>query len=104
MSDKFRASGHLTWSWIDRRLRSMREIWVATASSSGRPDATPVWFWWNGEHVYFTTKASSRKARNLSHQPELVVTNGDGADPIMIYGRAERVADSNELASIDQAY
>jgi PPOX class probable F420-dependent enzyme len=104
MSDEYRARGQLTWSWIDRRLRSMREIWVATADAESRPHAVPVWFWWDGEHVYFTTKASSRKARNLAHQPEAVLHNGDGADPIIIEGRAEPVIDQRELERIDHAY
>jgi PPOX class probable F420-dependent enzyme len=104
VSDEYRTSGNLAWSWIDRRLRSMREIWVATVDPKGRPDAVPVWFWWDGEHVYFTTKASSRKARNLSRRPELVLLNGDGADPIIIRGRAEIVDDRDDLARLDDAY
>ena len=104
MTDERRTQGHLTWSSIDRRLRCMREIWVATASSGGIPDAVPVWFWWDGERLYFTTKASSRKARNLSRQPAIVLVNGDGADPIIVRGRAEVVDDSDELARIDRAY
>jgi PPOX class probable F420-dependent enzyme len=77
---------------------------VATSTSAGRPDVVPVWFWWDGEHVYFTTKAASRKARNIRAQPELVLTNGDGADPIIVYGRADVVDDPDELARLDRAY
>jgi PPOX class probable F420-dependent enzyme len=82
----------------------MREIWVTTASAGGRPDAVPVWFWWDGEHVYFTTKASSRKARNLAHEPAIVLHNGDGTDPIIIKGEAEIVDDAVELERLDRAY
>lgn len=96
--------GHIPWSNVDRRLTSMREIWVATASPRGRPDATPVWFWWDGEVVYFTCAAVARKARNIAHEPEVVLLNGDGADPIIIKGRAERVSDRDELERIDNAY
>ena len=103
MEDEHRTRGHLTWSSVDRRLRSMREIWVATADAESRADAVPVWFWWDGEAVYFTTKASSRKARNIAAQPEIVLVNGDGADPIIIRGRAERV-ERSELERLDAAY
>lgn len=96
--------GHIPWSNVDRRLRSMREIWVATASPGGRPDATPVWFWWDGEVVYFTCAAVARKARNIAHQPEVVLLNGDGADPIIIKGHAERVTARDELERLDAAY
>jgi hypothetical protein len=38
------------------------------------------------------------------HQAEIVVHNGDGADPIIIRGTAEPVHDSAELARVDAAY
>lgn len=82
----------------------MREIWIATASPRGRPDATPIWFWWDGAAVYFTCAAVARKARNIADQPEVVLLNGDGTDPIILKGRAERVVDASELARIDEAY
>ncbi len=104
MSDRERTRGHLTWDWVDRRLRSMREIWVATASAAGRPDAVPVWFWWDGRQVFFSTKAASRKAGNLARRPHVVLHNGDGADPIIIKGKAERVDDREELERVDRAY
>jgi nitroimidazol reductase NimA-like FMN-containing flavoprotein (pyridoxamine 5'-phosphate oxidase superfamily) len=96
--------GHIPWSNVDLRLRSMREIWIATASPTGRPDATPVWFWWDGEVVYFACAAVARKARNIAHEPEVVLLNGDGADPIVIKGRAMRVSDRDELERVDDAY
>jgi len=104
MGEGRRIGGHLTWDSVDRRLRSMREIWVATAGAGGRPDAVPVWFWWDGEQVYFSTKADSRKARNIARQPHVVLHNGDGADPIIIKGPAERVEATGELERIDGAY
>ena len=103
MGEGRRIGGHLTWDWIDRRLRSMREIWVATAGG-GAPDAVPVWFWWDGETVYFSTKADSRKARNIERQPRVVLHNGDGADPIIIKGLAARVEAREELERVDRAY
>lgn len=82
----------------------MREIWVVTASPKGRPDATPVWFWWDGEALYFTCAAVARKARTIAHQAEVVLLNGDGTDPVIVKGRAERVNDADELERIDAAY
>ena len=104
MNDERRTRGHIPWSNVDGRLRSLREIWVATASPAGRPDAVPVWFWWDGGAVYFTCASRARKARNIAHQPEVVVHNGDGADTIILKGRAERVTDTDELQRVDRAY
>ena len=104
MSDERRTRGHLPWSGVDRRLRSLREIWVATAAPGGAPDAVPVWFWWDGEAVYFSTKRTSRKARNIERRADVVLHNGDGADPIILKGAAEPVTDAAELARVDRAY
>jgi len=104
MSDAARTRGHIPWTKIDARLRSLREIWVATADAAGRPDAVPVWFSWDGAVLWFTTKASSRKAQNLVAQPAVVLHNGDGADPIIVKGLAELVEDADELARLDAAY
>jgi len=104
MSDDRRSRGHIRWSNVDARLRAMREIWVATASPSGRADAAPVWFAWDGTCIYFTCAAVSRKARNVTHEPHIVAHNGDGADTIIIKGRAERVTDEEELNRVDAAY
>jgi PPOX class probable F420-dependent enzyme len=96
--------GHIPWSNVDRRLRSMREIWIATASPKGRPDAVPVWFWWDGEAAYFTCKAGTVKPRNIAHEPNVVLHNGDGADPIILRGRAEPVTERAERERVDAAY
>jgi hypothetical protein len=64
----------------------------------------PVWFWWDGTVLYFSTHPQSAKARNLMPQPEIVVHNGDGADPIIIRGITEPVQDPAELARVDAAY
>lgn len=54
--------------------------------------------------LYFSTHPHSAKARNLAFQAEIVVHNGDGADPIIIRGAAEPVQDPAELERVDAAY
>jgi PPOX class probable F420-dependent enzyme len=104
VSDDRRTRGHIPWSSVDRRLRTAREIWIATASPDGSPDAVPVWFWWDGQQAYFTCASRSWKARNIAHEPQVVLHNGDGADTIIVKGTAERVTDRAELERIDAAY
>ena len=104
VSDSHRTRGFIPWTKVHARLQALREIWVATASKDGRPDATPVWFWWDGTSVYFTTKAHSRKARNIARQPSVTLHNGDGADPIILKGDAEVVTEDKELERLDRGY
>jgi nitroimidazol reductase NimA-like FMN-containing flavoprotein (pyridoxamine 5'-phosphate oxidase superfamily) len=104
MTDDRRTRGHIPWSTVDARLTALREIWIATVSPTGRPDAVPGWFWWDGTSVYFTCAARARKVRNIAHQPEVVLHNGDGADALILKGRAERVSDPEELDRVDEAY
>jgi PPOX class probable F420-dependent enzyme len=104
MTDDHRIRGHIPWSDVDLRLRVLREIWIATVSPSGRPDAVPVWFWWDGEAAYFSCASRARKVRNIAHEPEVVLHNGDGADTIILKGRADRVVDRTELERVDVAY
>jgi nitroimidazol reductase NimA-like FMN-containing flavoprotein (pyridoxamine 5'-phosphate oxidase superfamily) len=99
-----RTQGHIPWMNVDSRLRALREIWIATTSPRGRPDAVPGWFWWDGNVAYFTCAAQARKARNIAHEPEVVLHNGDGTDAIVIKGCAERVTERNELKRVDEAY
>lgn len=99
-----RTRGHLMWERVEAHLNALRELWVATADEDGRPDAVPVWFWWDDASLYFSTHPDSAKAQNLARQPAIVVHNGDGTDPITIRGLAARVEDSGELKRIDAGY
>jgi len=107
MSDQItlhRTRGHLTWERVHARLTAMREIWVATTDEAGRPDAVPVWFWWSGELLYFSTHPNSAKARNLLRQPAIVLHNGDGVDPIILRGAAVLVDEKEEIERVDAVY
>jgi len=54
--------------------------------------------------VYFTCAPHAWKARNIAHEREVVLHNGDGADPIVLKGRAERITDPAEIERVDSAY
>jgi len=96
--------GHIPWSKVDLPLRALRSIWLCTTRRDGRPHAMPLWFWWDGRHVYFITARSTQKARNLAARPWAVVHAGDGDDVIILEGPVERVADDDVLRRVDRAY
>lgn len=64
----------------------------------------PVWFWWDGEHIYFTSGPRGQKVKNLAAQPGIVVHGGDGDDALILEGTAAPVRDPQERARVNQAY
>lgn len=103
--EKFtRVRGHIPWNKIDIWLQAYRSIWVSTTRPDGRPHCVPVWFWWDGEHIYFTSGPRGQKVKNLAAQPGIVVHGGDGDDALILEGTAAPVRDPQERARVNQAY
>jgi PPOX class probable F420-dependent enzyme len=96
--------GFIPWRKIDVWLSGFRSIWVSTTRPDGRPHAVPLWYWWDGANIYFITQRSTQKARNLAHQPWVIVHAGDGDDAIILEGGAEIVTDRAEQERVDAAY
>ena len=96
--------GFIPWSKVDLPLRSHRSIWISTSRPDGRPHAVPVWYWWDGQAIYFATQRHSQKAKNLVQQPWVVVHAGDGDDAIILEGSAAEVTDPDDLTRINADY
>ena len=75
-----------------RELLSGPQIGIlATADASGRPDATPVWFDWDGTRVRILCHRTSRKARNVRANPQVALTVDTRQPPyrgVVLHGRA----------------
>lgn len=83
-----------------------RNYWVTTSGPDGKPHAAPVWGVWVDETLYFGTAPRSRKARNLAHNPNIVVHLESGDEVVIVEGVAEEVTnpDSSLSAKIIEAY
>lgn len=97
-------AGYIPWRKIDLFLQSFRSIWVSTTRPDGRPHAMPVWYWWDGRNIYFTSAKVSQKARNLARQPWAIIHAGDGDDVIILEGPVTVVTDPAEIARANAAY
>ncbi len=84
--------GLLPWSWAVERLNQSRNFWLSTSRSDGRPHAVAVWAVWVDGGLYFGTGQTTVKARNLARCPDCVVTTQQAAEPVVLKGRAKRVA------------
>jgi PPOX class probable F420-dependent enzyme len=92
-------SGLLPWSWATDRLTASHDYWVATVRPEGRPHVTPVWGVWADETLWFSSSRSSRKARNVAHEPRASVATDDAARPVVVDGTVERVDDAGVVAT-----
>jgi hypothetical protein len=51
---------------------------VATASVDGRPHVSPLWYVWDGEHVWLYSVVRSQRWVDLSRNPRCAVVVDDG--------------------------
>ena len=63
----------LAWEWVEERLATAHNYWLATVEPGGRPYVRPVWCVWQGGVLVFTASPTSRKVRNLSASPSVSV-------------------------------
>lgn len=98
------SKGMLRWAYAATRLERSRNYWIVTARPDGRPHAVPVWGVWLEGAVYFGTDRRSRKAKNLTANPSLVVHLESGDDAVILEGVAEEVTDRSLIKRLDQAY
>lgn len=97
-------SDFIPWSEVEAQLQRSKNYWICTCRSDGRPHAVPVWGVWVNGRVYFGTSPESRKGKNLTANPAIVVHLESGDEAIIIEGRARRAQDKDELAAVDEAY
>lgn len=76
---------------INKQLKEERIIWLSTVRPDGRPHLVPIWFYWTGEYIYFTTFQGSRKLENLMSNHHLAMALPDGGDVVILEGTAEFV-------------
>jgi hypothetical protein len=79
------------FSHAEARLAQSRNYWICTARPDGRPHSIPVWGFWIEGALYFGTSRTSRKARNLAHNPALSVHLESGDDVVILEGKAVEV-------------
>jgi hypothetical protein len=75
------------WDEVLERLVQAKNYWLHTTSPTGAPDAVPVWGAAVGNVLYFYTERSTVKARNVEHDPRVVVNLESGSDVVIVHGR-----------------
>jgi len=80
---------------------------LTTVNPDGSPQATPIWYYYDGEHFNVTCYERRVKARNIRRDPRVtlvVVDTVNYGDPLIVSGAAELVeegaADATERVAI----
>ncbi len=95
--------------WVEAReqLEGAKAYWLSTVRPDGRPHVTTIAAVWVDGALHFTTGQTERKAMNLAHNANCVVTTGtsalEGLD-VVVEGEAVRVTNEARLHRLADAY
>jgi hypothetical protein len=85
-------------------LEGQRDLWLATADSSGRPHLIAVSAWWDGTDLVVATTARSRTASNLSAGRQVRLAAGTPNDVVMIDARVVESVAANQAAEVADGF
>ena len=88
----------LPWSFVEERMAEAKNYWIATANKNGHPAATPVWGAWVDGKLYFDGAPQTRRGRNISQNPRVVVHLESGDQVVILEGRASILTGAPERA------
>ena len=77
---------------LERNLHAV----LATARRDGTPQVSTVHFSLLGGDLYVGVGRGSAKWRNAGREPRVALVVNEGAEQLVVYGRAERVGDDPE--------
>lgn len=70
----------------DERLRTDRNVWLATTRPDGRSHLTPVWFTFVRGRFWIGTGRDAVKTKNALANPSVSVALEDGDRPVVVEG------------------
>jgi PPOX class probable F420-dependent enzyme len=95
----------VSWQWVEERLESTHNYWLATVGRDARPYVRPVWCVWVEGHLLFTSSATSAKARNLRANPSVSIHLELVREVIVVEGEASELQPTDEaLAAYEAKY
>jgi pyridoxine/pyridoxamine 5'-phosphate oxidase len=98
-------AGLLPWKWAADRLKKSRQYWIVTTRPDGTPHLMVIWGVWLEDSFWFSTGASSRKARNLVKNPRCSIGTDNAAEAVILGGTVESIdAQQPEFEKFAKAY
>jgi nitroimidazol reductase NimA-like FMN-containing flavoprotein (pyridoxamine 5'-phosphate oxidase superfamily) len=84
--------GSLNWVWANQRLTDSHNYLITTVRPDSRPHTMVMHGIWFNNAYYFSTGASTRKAKNLAANPNCVVCNEDVEEAVIVEGKATQLS------------
>jgi Pyridoxamine 5'-phosphate oxidase len=85
-------------------LEAQRDLWLATADTSGKPHLIAASAWWDGTDLVVATRADSRTAANLVVGSEVRLATGSPADVVMVDARVVDSVPAGEAAELADGF
>jgi hypothetical protein len=83
--------GSVPWEWAIERLTKSHNYLITTVRPDGRPHSMVIWGIWLDNAYYFSTGATTRKAKNLAGNPHCVICNENVDEAVIVEGDAHRL-------------
>ncbi len=96
--------GLLPWRWAEEKLTATRIYWLTTVTPKDEPHVMPIWGIWVENRFYFSTRATSVKARNLAANPRCVIANGDPDQAVILHGEVRPIAPQARIKQLSKPY
>jgi pyridoxine/pyridoxamine 5'-phosphate oxidase len=84
--------GALPWAWARERISNSHNYWLTTVRADGAHTMVVCGIWLDGAY-YFSTSATSRKARNLQQNRACIVCTENAEEAVIIEGIARQLDD-----------
>jgi PPOX class probable F420-dependent enzyme len=76
-------------------------VTLVTIMPDGQPQATPVWFSWDGEYVWVNTARGRAKDRNMTERSKVTILSIDPNDPYRYMEIRGEIAEVTEKGAVD---
>lgn len=97
----------LPWREAEQYLQQAEVFWLSSVRPNARPHVAPVIAVWLDGALYFCTGADERKAKNLAHNPQVVISTGRNALAesldLVIEGEAVAVSEEAQRSKVADA-
>ncbi|MFZ3069692.1 MAG: pyridoxamine 5'-phosphate oxidase family protein [Anaerolineaceae bacterium] len=88
--------------FIDTFLEAPRLARMATVDKQGQPHVVPVWYGWDGESIWISAYADTRKIKNLEENPLISIAvdevgESEKTSAVILEGQAQLLREPREF-------